>query len=329
MHLAVVLPALNEAKTITVVIEAIPRTMASVDRVSIIVIDDGSTDDTAALARKAGAHVVSHAGNRGLGVAFASGVDAALSLGADIMVNMDSDGQFNPAHIPQLIAPILEGRAEFVSCSRFGNPEYEPKMPWIKRRGNGWMTMLVNLIARPKVPFTDVSCGFRAYTRETLLRLNLFGTFTYTQETFLDLAVKAIPMAEVSLPVRGVRQFGKSRVARNLWNYALHTSAILLRSMRDYRPLLFFGSIGIPVLLLGVLQIAWVATHWLMTGLTSPYTSLIMTGSTTFLAGFILFIMALLADMQGRGRVIQERLLYFAKKEHYARINSDKAPSQP
>jgi glycosyltransferase involved in cell wall biosynthesis len=321
MHLVVVLPALNESKTIAAVIAAIPRVIDGIDRVTVAVIDDGSTDNTAQLARDAGAIVHSHVGNRGLGVAFASGVDLALSLGADIMVNMDSDGQFNPAHIPQLLAPILEGKAEFVTCSRFGNPEFEPKMPWIKRRGNAWMTMLVNLIARPRNRFTDVSCGFRAYTRETLLKMNLFGTFTYTQETFLDLAVKAIPMAEVPLPVRGVRQFGKSRVARNLWNYALQTSTILLRSMRDYRPLLFFGSIGVPVILLGVAQIAWVSIHWLLTGLTSPYTSMIVTGSTTFLAGFILFIMALLADMQGRGRLIQERLLYFAKKEHYARLN--------
>jgi hypothetical protein len=228
-----------------------------------------------------------------------------------------------------LIEPILKGRAEFVTCSRFGNPAFEPKMPWIKRRGNDWMTLLVNLIARPRERFTDVSCGFRAYTRETLLKLNLFGTFTYTQETFLDLAVKAIPMAEVPLPVRGVRQFGKSRVARNLWNYALQTSVILLRSMRDYRPLVFFGSIGVPVAILGALQIAWVSVHWLATGFTSPYTSLIMTGSTTFLAGFILLIMALLADMQGRERLIQERLLYFAKKEYYARLSAKDADQAP
>ncbi|MEQ8821889.1 MAG: glycosyltransferase family 2 protein [Sumerlaeia bacterium] len=317
MHLVVVMPALNEAATIADVVRAVPRDIASIDRVSVIVVDDGSTDATAAEARSAGAKVVSHGRNLGLGRAFATGVDAALKAGADLMVNIDSDGQFNPGTIPRLIAPILEGKADFVSCSRFGDPALVPVMPAVKLWGNRQMTRLVNLIVRPRKKFTDVSCGFRAYTRETLLRLNLYGSFTYTQETFTDLAYKGLRMEEVPLPVRGVRQFGQSRVARNLWNYALQTSTILLRSLRDYRPLFFFGVLSAAFMILALAQLGVVTIHWLGTGKTTPFTSLIVTGSTTFLSSILLLAVALLADMQGRSRRIQEQLLYLAKRAYY------------
>lgn len=320
MHLVVVLPALNEAATIERVVSEIPRVIAGLDRVTVVVVDDGSTDDTTPLALRAGARVLRHPVNMGLGRTFADGLDAALRLGADYMVFMDSDGQFNPADIPTLLKPLLDGSAEFVSCTRFADPKLEPDMPWIKRRGNAWMTALVNAIARPKRPYTDVSCGFRAYTRETLLHLNLFGAFTYTQETFLDLAAKGVRMAEVPLPVRGVREFGTSRIASNLWRYAFRTSAIIIRSLRDYQPLRFFGNIGLAVLALAVFQLGFVAIHWLLTGQTSPYRSLVTTGGATLVTGVLLLGIALLADMMGRGRMIQEKLLFLARSAHYDRL---------
>ena len=202
--LVVVLPALDEERTVAQVIEAIPRAIPGIGRVEALVVDDGSTDRTAELARQAGARVVSHASRRGVGAAVATGIDAALRLGADYIVNMDADGQFDPAGIPELIEPLRKGEAEFVTCSRFGLKDYQPEMPWAKRWGNRLMCRIINWIiwgAR----FTDVSCGFRAYTRETALRLNLFGQFTYTQETFIDLAAKGVRMAEVPLRVRGER----------------------------------------------------------------------------------------------------------------------------
>lgn len=320
MHLVVIMPALNEEATIARVVKAVPREIKGIDKVSVWVVDDGSKDKTKSEAESAGAQVVSHGKNLGLGKAFATAVDTALKAGADIMVNIDSDGQFDPETIPKLIRPILNGKADFVSCSRFGDPKLIPDMPGIKLWGNRWMTRLVNLIVRPPKHFTDVSCGFRAYTRETLLRLNLYGSFTYTQETFTDLAYKGLRMAEVPLPVRGVREFGQSRVARNLWNYGLQTSTILIRSLRDYRPLFFFGTMSSIILPLGLIQLLWVSIYWLSTGKTSPYTSLILTGSTTFLTGIILLVVALLADMQGRSRRIQEQLLFMAKREYYEKF---------
>ncbi|MFW6154376.1 MAG: glycosyltransferase family 2 protein [Planctomycetota bacterium] len=309
MKLLVVIPALNEAATLADVIAAIPRGMADVDEVEVLVVDDGSTDATGEVARAAGATVVHHARNRGVGAAFQTGLAAALERGADLIVNMDADGQFDPAGIPQLVAPILEGRAEMTTCTRFARPDLVPRMPWIKKWGNRMMCRLVNWICWGG-GYTDVSCGFRAYNRDTALRLTLFGQFTYTQETFVDLIAKGIAIAEVPLPVRGVRAVGDSRVASNLPTYAARTASIILRVARDVRPLAFFGGLGAILLTLGVICGGTVFGWWLFTGHTSPIRSVLF-GATVFLIlGFLVIVLALLADMLGRQRILMQEVLF-------------------
>ncbi len=321
MKLIVIIPALNEEATIAAVLDGIPEKIEGVDEIEKIVVDDGSTDRTAELAREHGASVISHNENRGVGAAFSTGLEAALEGGADLIVNMDGDGQFNPAHIPALIEPVLENRADFVTTTRFQVPELAPKMPTIKRWGNRWMAMIIN--ASTGHDFTDVSCGFRAYTRDTALRLNLFGKFTYTQETFLDLARKDVRMAEVPLEVRGEREFGKSRVASSISRYALRAGSIILLSLRDTRPLVFFGSMGVAVLALGVAIGVFIFVHWLQTGMTSPYQSLV-TGSTFLLIlGVLLVVLALVADMLGRIRQNQEEMLFQIRKSNHDRAREN------
>jgi glycosyltransferase involved in cell wall biosynthesis len=316
MKLVVIIPALNEAKTVGGVIRRIPREIEGIAETDVLVVDDGSEDDTVRCAREAGARVVSHHENLGVGVALGTGLDAALRMGADIMVNMDADGQFNPDDIPALIGPILKEGYGFVTCTRFGRREYIPRMPLLKYWGNRVMAKLINWIIW-NMKFTDVSCGFRAYSRETVLRLNLFGRFSYTQETFIDLAGKDVRMTEVPLRVRGVREHGESRIADNLWRYAKRVGAIILRAMRDTRPLKFFGGIGLLTFLLGIAQGAAIFIIWLVTGKTSPYRAL-LTGSATFLMlGFLLCILALLADMMGRLRKTAEDIRYLLRKQEY------------
>jgi glycosyltransferase involved in cell wall biosynthesis len=315
--LVVIMPALNEEATIASVIERIPRTIEGVAQVEVVVIDDGSTDRTVELSCQAGAHVVSHPQNMGVGKAFASGIDAALKLGADIIVNMDSDGQFDPEDIPILIRPILEDGYGFVTCTRFGNSEFIPEMPRIKKWGNRMMCRIVNWVIW-NASFTDVSCGFRAYTRSTALRLNLFGDYTYTQESFIDLAAKKIRMTEVPLRVRGVRQHGTSRVASNLWKYALETLPIILRAMRDTRPLKFFGLLALAFFALGVLQAGFVTVWWLLSGHTSPWTSMITIGAACLTISVLVATMALMADQIGRLRKTQEQLLLLARRRYYS-----------
>jgi hypothetical protein len=187
-------------------------------------------------------------------------------------------------------------------------------MPLVKKWGNRMMCRIINWIIWGG-RFTDVSCGFRAYTRETALRLNLFGQFTYTQETFIDLAAKGVRMAEVPLRVRGVREHGKSRVASNLWHYGTNALLIILRSMRDIRPLKFFGLISVCLLALGALCGLFVFGWWCATGGTSPFHSVLIGSATFLMLGFIVGVLALLADMIGRVRRMQEAILLQQKRE--------------
>lgn len=308
MKLVVIIPAFNEEATVADVIERIPREIPDLDEVRIIVVNDGSSDGTARAAAEAGATVVSHRSNRGVGAAFQTGIAAALDAGADIIVNMDADGQFDPNDIPALVAPLLAGEADMVTCSRFAREQYVPEMPRMKKWGNKMMCRLVNRICWGS-NFTDVSCGFRAYSRKTAMQLTLFGNFTYTQESFIDLVAKGVHIVEVPLKVRGQREIGKSRVASNLWKYAGSSATIILRAARDIRPLVFFGSIGVILLALGMLCGGTVFVWWLVTGHTTPIQSVLL-GSAVFLVlGFLLIVLALIADMMGRQRKLLDELL--------------------
>ena len=308
MKLIVVIPALDEEATIEPVIRGIPGRIDGIDQVEVLVVDDGSSDRTAELARAAGARVAQHGENRGVGAAFATGLRGALDRGADLIVNMDGDGQFDPGDIPELIRPVLDGTAGFVTCTRFGRRDYVPTMPWLKRAGNWGMARLISRIVGKR--FSDVSCGFRCYSRDTALRLNLFGRFTYTQESFISLAGQGVVMSEVPLRVRGVREHGRSRVADNLVRYGFRAGAIILRALRDHRPLAFFGGLGAGSLVLGGMLGAFVFIHWLQTGGTSPYRSVLLGSAAFVIVGIVMEVLALLADMLGRMRRTNEAILY-------------------
>lgn len=314
-RLVVVMPALNEAATIQSVIEAIPRELPGIDEVCVVVIDDGSRDETASIARAAGAEVVSHGRNRGVGAAFQTGMEAALERRADIMVNMDADGQFDPTDIAKLVAPVVAGEADFVTASRFARKEFHPEMTATKFWGNQGMSWLISILTGRK--FYDVSCGFRAYSRETLLRLNLHGQFTYTQESFLDLTYKGLSILEVPVQVRGTREHGQSRVASNLFRYAVATSKIIFRSFCDYRPILVFGSIALVLFALATVLGVFLLSHWLQTGHFTPHKWAGFTAGYLGAMGFLVGVSGLVADMLGRMRMNQERILYQMRKQMY------------
>lgn len=320
MNLIVVIPALNEALTIGRVIGEIPLDLPQFTITKVIVVDDGSDDNTSVVARRAGADLISLPTNQGNGAAVLIGVKAALSQGADIIVTIDADGQFNPAHIADLVQPLLNGSADFVTCTRFARRDHLPDMPRIKRWGNGAVTAMTNFIAGTHI--TDSSCGFRAYTRDTALKMNVYSTFDYAQEALITLAAHGVRIDEVSLPVRGVREFGNSRIAHNLVMFSGKCLSTLLRAMRDFRPLLFFGSIGALFFTIGFLLGAWVLIHWSFTGETAPYTSFLTGSAVGLLMGVLLFVLALIADLLGRTRLILEELLYLTKREYYAGVNS-------
>ncbi len=312
MKLVVIIPALNEEKTIGNVIGDIPEEISGINETDVIVVDDGSTDATCQVAEAAGATVISHPTNLGVGTALHTGIEAALKRGADIIVNIDGDGQFDPKTIPLLIRHILENQADFATASRFKNPEYIPEMPRIKKWGNRCIAWLISLLTGQK--FHDVSCGYRAYSRDTALRLNLFGKFTYTQETFLDLAFRGLRIVEIPMQIRGQREFGKSRVASNLFRYAINSSKIILRAFRDYKPLRFFGFLAALSGIMGLGFLIFLFGHYVSAGQFTPHKWAGFVGASFIALAAIIWVVGLLGDMLDRIRVNQEEMLYYQRK---------------
>lgn len=315
--LVVLVPCLNEEMTVAEVVRAVPRQLPGVGRVEVLVLDDGSTDATAERAREAGARVFSHSSNLGLGRTFRDGVQQALALGADLLVNIDGDGQFNPADVATLVAPIVAGEGHMVTASRFLDRKLVPRMPAIKRWGNRWVARIVWLLTGRR--FRDVSCGFRAFSREALLRMNLFGSFTYTQETFLDLIFKGLEIVELPVKVQGVRRHGTSRVASSLPRYAFRSLQIMLRAFISYRPFSFFAILAGLFLAIGVSLLGFLLAHYLETGAFSPHIWAGFVGGSFCFLGTSTLIIALVGDMLVRQRLNQEEVLYFLKRDLYRR----------
>ncbi|MBI2145841.1 glycosyltransferase family 2 protein [Candidatus Woesearchaeota archaeon] len=309
----VMIPAYNEESTIGQVIAAIPRNCA--EKVKVLVINDASTDHTTESAFRAGADkVISHKKNLGLGITFRDGIHEALKMGADIIVNIDADGQFNPHDIPKLLQPILDDKADMVTCSRFKDPALMPRMPAIKIFGNKLFTKVLNAFLHTH--YHDTQCGFRAYSQEAALHLVLFSRYTYTQEVFIDLVKKGFRIQEVPCKVIGERN-GKSRVVKNVFSYGLKVALILLRSMRDYEPLKFFGLTGFYLTLLGLLSSLVLFVRWLLISRVDPYLIVIYANVFLIIIGVLFIILGLIADMMDRNRQLQEDILYKLKKQEY------------
>lgn len=312
LRLVVILPAFNEAATIGDVIRRIPRDIPAIQTVDILVIDDGSTDPTAKVSRDDGAKVISHSRNMGVGMALKTGLAEAIRGGFDIAVNIDSDGQFSPEDIPKLVRPIVLGKADFVSASRFKDPAFTPDMPRMKLLGNKGMAWLISYLVGDR--FYDVSCGFRAYSRETMLRLTLMGHFTYTQESFLMLNHYGLKILEIPIAVRGVREHGESRVASSLSGYAIRALRIIAAFLRDYRPSLFFNVIASALMIPGALLGMFFFAHRLLTGAFTPqlwagFLSAYLVGTAV-----LLYVFGQLASMLARVRMLQEETLYHQRR---------------
>jgi len=308
LYLLITIPALNEEQTVGRVVRGVPHSFPGIRRVEVLVVDDGSEDRTAAEAEAAGATVIRHPSIRGVGGAFHSALTYGLDHGADLIVSLDADGQFNPADIPALIAPVLAGQAEFTTASRFKDPSLTPEMTWSRLWGNKMMSRLISSLTRQR--FYDVSCGMRCYSRRAALQLYLLARFTYTQEVFLNLAFREVRIVEVPIRVRGQREFGSSRVAGSLWRYGFRTAAIIVRSYRDYWPLQFFGAIAGGLLVCAFLLGGFFLVHYARTGQFRPHTwAGVSAGACIGLAALTIHI-GLIGDMLNRHRIYLEELLF-------------------
>jgi len=315
--LVVLIPAFNEEAKLESVIKKIPREISKTN-VIVLVVNDGSTDKTREVAKKNGAIVVSHQTNYGVGRAFQTGLQKALELGADYMVNIDADGQFSPSEIKKLIDPIIKKEAEYVVSDRFLGKDSKLRMPANmpkdKYYGNLLMAKLISFLAGQR--FNDVSCGFRAYSKRAMLMLDLMGKFTYTQESFIDLATKGIKIKAVPVSVKYFTN-RKSRVANNVFIYAIRTLNIIFRTFRDYRPLLFFFFLSIIPMIISLLSGGFLLIHFLNTGSFSPYkiVGFIFIYFSAFTFG--LWAIGFLADMFTRIRIYQEKILFYEKEKRY------------
>lgn len=317
MKLRIIIPCLNEERTIGEVIDRIPKDIRGITSLEISVVDDGSGDATSAKASEKGAIVLRHTRNQGVGAAFRTGLEAAILGGADVILNMDGDGQFNPDDIPKLIGPILEGEADMVTASRFIEKKLEPEMPKIKLWGNKAIAFMLSQIMRQR--FYDVSCGFRAYSREAALNLNLIGDFTYTHETLLNLAFKGFRIVEMPIKVKGERSYGTSRVAGSIPRYAKNSASIIFKSYRDYRPFWFFTLLGLCFFTVSASLLAFFFAYYFTTGRFSGHLWAGFSGGAFGFAGLVMLVVAVVSDMLSRVRQNQERILYHQRKYMFTR----------
>jgi glycosyltransferase involved in cell wall biosynthesis len=321
----VAIPCKDEVATVADVIARVPLSLASEGTapsrgsrgvaVDVLVIDDGSTDGTAAAAAAAGATVIRHSRNRGLGESFRTAAAAALDGRYDALVTIDGDGQFAPEEIEQLAAPVLAGVADAATGSRFVPGATVDGMPAAKRAGNKLVSLIVSALTGRR--FFDVSCGFRCYSREALLRMNLHGTFTNTHETFLSLAANHLTVVEVPVTVNYFPD-RVSRVASSLTRYAARTLSIMVRWYRDYRPLRFFWGLAALFGVLGLSGAGVLAWHYARTGTFTGFIFAGMLGGFFLLVALLMFLGGLLADMLQRQRVTQERILYLLRDQRDA-----------
>jgi len=322
MKLIVNIPAFNEEKIIGETIHRIRQsfendfyfndTGKAITEKLIQVVNDGSTDQTAKVAKNAGADlVVSYKPNRKLAYSFKRAVESSLNQNADLMVNIDADGQFDPEDIPQLIRPILEGKADMTIANRFGKHEAQ-NIPWIKDFLNRLASRLIGFFLNHKID--DLTCGFRAHNQETMLRLNLTNVhFTYTQETIIDAIGKNLKLLWVPVKVSYFEE-RQSKIVKSVWRFVNNSGKIILRAIRDVRPLKFFGWPGIFLVGVGVFGFGFFVYHYFIEFKISPYQNVILFSFVSLMLGIQLIIFALIADMIKTNRQLTEDLMYRIRK---------------
>ena len=307
IRLAVVIPALNEAESIGKVVAGVPRSIAGVGRIDVIVVDDGSVDATAARARSAGAAVVQHARNRGLATAFNSGIGAALERGADIVVQLDADGQHDPADIPALLEPILIGAADMAVGVRSHRAADQGTR--FRRFGNRVGSAILGRALRLDV--SDFTSGYRAYSREAALRLHVVYDHTYTLETMIQAARKRLAVAQVPIQVRE-REHGVSRMTHSIARYIARACTHSARTMLHDNPLRGFLRMAAVTGVAAVVVTIWFLLSYQDGGLHLP---LLLADLLLVMTTGGLVVCGLLADGISLNRRLLEDALYMIKRD--------------
>ena len=317
MKLIIQIPCYNEEETLELAYNDLPRRIDGIDTIEYLIINDGSQDNTMARARELGFHhIVSFKRNKGLARGFMAGLDACLHLGADIIVNTDADNQYCGADIEKIVRPILDGKADIVIGER--PIDQTEHFSWKKKKFQHLGSWVVRVASNTDIP--DAPSGFRAYSREAALRINVVNEYTYTLETIIQAGHNKVAMT--SVPIRTNEETRPSRLFSSMWRYMKRSATVITRSFVMYQPLKFFSTIGILLILAGtVLGVRFLIYMGMGDG-DGHIQSLILT-AILLLGGFQTITIGLLGDTIAANRKIMEDMQYRIRKMECAQHDDE------
>lgn len=308
--LIIQIPCFNESQTLSTALSAIPKSVEGFDVVELLVIDDGSSDNTAEIAKQCGVHhVIKHTKNQGLARAFMTGIKHALEAGADVIVNTDADNQYEAQDIPKLVVPILEKRADIVIGAR---PIADiAHFSWSKKLLQKIGSWVVRSASRTNIP--DAPSGFRAYSRFAAQNMVVFSEYTYTLETIIQAGQKN--MAIISVPIRTNADLRPSRLVKSIASYVRRSMGTIIRIYAIYRPMRFFGSIGGVLFVLGVV-LGLRFLYFFFNGDGNGHIQSVILAAVLMVIGFQTILVAFMADLMAANRKLSEeiRLLLVQQK---------------
>ena len=306
--LIIQLPCYNEEKNLPETIKDLPKSIPGISQIEILVIDDGSSDRTAEIAKELGVnHIVLFKKHRGLACAFMTGLNTALQQKADIIVNTDADNQYRGEDIVKLIRPILEAKADIVIGDR--QIDTIKDFSFLKKKLQKIGSLVVRQVSGTDAP--DATSGFRAFSKEAALNINVFSPFTYTLETIIEASKK--DMAIISVPIRTNPKCRESRLYKNIGQYIVRSIITMIRIYTMYQPLKTFFYVGSAVLLGGfLLGVRFLCYYFIGNG--AGHMQSLILASVLLIAGFMIIMIGLVADTISFNRKILEDTLYRVKK---------------
>lgn len=311
MKLIIQIPCLNEAETLEIALNDLPKHIDGIDEIEYLIINDGSVDNTVEVAKNWGVHhIVSFKKNKGLAKGFMAGIDACLKQGADIIVNTDADNQYCGEDIEKLVRPILDGKADIVIGERpiDDTEHFSP----LKKKLQHFGSYIVRKASKTDIP--DAPSGFRAFSREAAMHINVMNNYTYTLETIVQAGRSS--WAITSVPIRTNGELRKSRLFHSMGAYVKRSMITIIRAYMMYRPLTFFSVLGLIPFTGGFLIGLRFLIYWLK-GSGSGHVQSLIFASTLMLLGFMTFIVGLQADVIANNRKILEDIQYRIRKSEY------------
>ena len=317
MKLIIQIPCYNEAQTLTIALDHLPKHIDGIDEIEYLIINDGSRDNTVEVARNWGVnHIVNFKQNQGLAKGFIAGLDGCLRCGADIIVNTDADDQYRGDDIEKIVRPILNGEADIVIGARpIDDTEH---FSYIKKKLQHFGSWTVRRASNTTIP--DAPSGFRAFSREAAMKLNVVNDYTYTLETIVQAGREKIPM--MSVPVRTNAELRPSRLFKSIWGYVKKSMLTILRAYVMYKPLKAFSLISVPFIIVGT-GIGIRFLYFMARGTSGGHVQSLILGCMLIIIGFLTFVVGILADTIASNRRILQDVQYHVKRIEYGSSEED------